>query len=1001
MIQPAQKCGYRLEDDELVEKMLAEVEGERGALPLLAFALARLWENRDREAGLLTRQAYHDVGGVGGALAQHAESTIDHIGADRIAHVRELFRNLVTAEGTRAIREWDELLSVFSDSRSESPEEVLRALIDARLLTSYEIREEDEEPTRRVEIIHESLLANWPRLVRWQTQDADAAQLRDQLRQAAKTWDDRGRTDDTLWTGAAYREFASWRERYPGGLTQIEETFAAAMTSLATRRRRRRRIAAASVVVFLAAVAMVLGALWRRSVEETRRAEAGKLLALAQARLEEDTTAALAYTRASLALADTPEARRFAVEVLWRGPVARILPFERMAGELDLPKDSSPLESIALSPDGRWLATRSASNRRVLLFPRDGGPARALSRQPDGSARLLEFGPGGDLLITGGSGESLRIWSVPELEEIRSAELGGLRSLGRVRGGKLLTFTRTHEEGRELLVRAWTLPGGDPTVLGTFSRGWFGTDYGPSGTKMAHGRGRAVVISALEPPDLSKGRIVGEVGEGVRAVAFSPGGDLLAALDLSGEIRVWSTEGDGADPLHVFKGPRYNFFDTQFDPSGRFLTQITPNLSTIIWDLGSPPDFEPRAVGRKVTASHFMLAFDPGSAWLATSYGIDTIEFWPLGLPWVRTFREISSSLWSMDFTSDSRWLATCFLNEPARLWPLNAVDGSPRDLVPEARSMSVATHPTRGEVLVGTTRGEVLLYSTSDQPTQRLPGGWGEGMAIAAPIAFDPQGRRALASPYNAGRGFPDPKQRVLRIWDLESGEEQVYSIAHLTDADFDGAYFIGFAHDGSLYAPLEGGVLRLTLPAEPGGEISSETFSAESATSRLSRDGKYLLVQASDSTGTHMFRRERLQIFDLVNHTSRRITTHGNRMMPGARLDSTNRILVTGDIDGVVRAGPATGEEPHLLLGHEGMIMGLAISPDGRWIASSTEESLRLWPMPDVTKPALHTLPHAELMARLDDLTNLRAAPDPESATGWSLEVGPFPGWETVPTW
>ena len=117
-MQPALQCGYRFEDDELVEEMLAEVEGERGALPLLAFAAARLWEQRDRETGLLTRQAYHDIGGVGGALARHAEATIDRIGTDRIAIVRELFRNLVTAEGTRAVREWDELLSVFESESS-------------------------------------------------------------------------------------------------------------------------------------------------------------------------------------------------------------------------------------------------------------------------------------------------------------------------------------------------------------------------------------------------------------------------------------------------------------------------------------------------------------------------------------------------------------------------------------------------------------------------------------------------------------------------------------------------------------------------------------------------------------------------------------------------------------------------------------------------------------------------------------------------------------------
>ncbi len=105
LVQPATKCGYRFEDDDLVDEMLTEVEGERGALPLLAFAAARLWEMRDRETGLLTRQAYGDIGGVGGALAKHAEATIDRIGVERIPVVRELFRNLVTAEGTRAVRE--------------------------------------------------------------------------------------------------------------------------------------------------------------------------------------------------------------------------------------------------------------------------------------------------------------------------------------------------------------------------------------------------------------------------------------------------------------------------------------------------------------------------------------------------------------------------------------------------------------------------------------------------------------------------------------------------------------------------------------------------------------------------------------------------------------------------------------------------------------------------------------------------------------------------------
>ncbi len=114
LTQPALQCGYRFEDDELVDEMLAEVEGERGALPLLAFAAARLWEKRDRETGLLTRQA---LPGHRRCRRRARPPRRGHHRSHRrtsdIPIVRELFRNLVTAEGTRAVREWDELLSIF------------------------------------------------------------------------------------------------------------------------------------------------------------------------------------------------------------------------------------------------------------------------------------------------------------------------------------------------------------------------------------------------------------------------------------------------------------------------------------------------------------------------------------------------------------------------------------------------------------------------------------------------------------------------------------------------------------------------------------------------------------------------------------------------------------------------------------------------------------------------------------------------------------------------
>ena len=47
LVEPAAKRGYRFEDDALVDEMISAVEGGRGALPLLAFAVSRLWEKSE------------------------------------------------------------------------------------------------------------------------------------------------------------------------------------------------------------------------------------------------------------------------------------------------------------------------------------------------------------------------------------------------------------------------------------------------------------------------------------------------------------------------------------------------------------------------------------------------------------------------------------------------------------------------------------------------------------------------------------------------------------------------------------------------------------------------------------------------------------------------------------------------------------------------------------------------------------------------------------------
>jgi WD40 repeat protein len=100
------------------------------------------------------------------------------------------------------------------------------------------------------------------------------------------------------------------------------------------------------------------------------------------------------------------------------------------------------------------------------------------------------------------------------------------------------------------------------------------------------------------------------------------------------------------------------------------------------------------------------------------------------------------------------------------------------------------------------------------------------------------------------------------------------------------------------------------------------------------------------------------------------------------------------------VVRVGPVTGEEPHLLFGPPSPVWALAVSPDGGTIAAATEDgTIQLWPMPDVTEPALHTLPLDELQARLGASTNARLVRDDALPEGYRVEWQPITRWPQHP--
>ncbi len=138
-----------------------------------------------------------------------------------------------------------------------------------------------------------------------------------------------------------------------------------------------------------------------------------------------------------------------------------------------------------------------------------------------------------------------------------------------------------------------------------------------------------------------------------------------------------------------------------------------------------------------------------------------------------------------------------------------------------------------------------------------------------------------------------------------------------------------------------------------------------------------------------------EKLVILDLATGASREVTTHGRRLSV-AVLDPTGTLIISGDYEGVVRVGPISGEEPHLLLGATWMVESLAVSPDGRWVAAAAGEEISLWPMPDLAKPPLHTQPLPQLLATLDSFTNQRVVADAVERNGLETRPGAVSGVE-----
>jgi DNA-binding winged helix-turn-helix (wHTH) protein/WD40 repeat protein len=978
LVEPARRRGFRFEDIELPDEMVASLTDERGALPLLAFAARRLWELRDPERRLITREAYVEIGGVEGALARHAETTLEAIGHDRLPVVRELFRNLVTAQATRATRSVDDLLSVFDESERDAAGQILQTLVDARLLTSFEEETTDDdmaEGPRRVEIVHESLLREWPRLVRWQTQDADAARMRDQLRQAAQLWHARGQPAELLWTGAPYREFSVWRESYPGGLSANEEAYAVAMVGYAKRRKRRRRMMAAALIVAALAVAAVTTALWRRSENTTRRLEARRLAEISRQIMSQSPPRALAYAMASLELTDGFTERRLALQAVQNSPMPLAIGWDQL---------SNRAVGVDFSPDGRWLSVGHLSGH-LTLWSESGG--RSIARQAHDFASRGYFTPDSKALVSMSLADpNFILWSVPDLRRLGQQILTGpVRGDFDARHGNVMCYLR-HFVCDPSPQNGWRSDLRPLELVNRLAKDRLpAAALSPDGSELMVALGEELFVYSVDNPEAAPTRLGRTLSE-VEFTTYHPDGDRLATSHADGTMRVWSLRGGVAEQLREWPSVADGVCNQiRFDPSGTTLAAIFDVGTVMLRGLDDPPGSDPLLLsdppGRGAE-----LAFHPTGRWLATA-NLKQVSLWPLERARYPTIlRGHSGTVERVAFSPDNSWLVSYGKDGTVRLWPLTAAAGAEGRVLHdwnhtvEALAGWMAMSPD-GRFVVTTGGEDTARLVPVDGSSPRTLGGFGQRVLRAA---VGPQGRMA-AVPGRSGNRL------VARVWDLETDAVTEVGLGEGGSTGGDWWVDINFVPDGRLLVALNG---QLFIVDPSTGDRTD--LARDVGQSILGRGGTLILSRPFfDGQGGVV------TIHDLVAGTQTPLTSHGAAVVSFA-LDPSGTIAVTGSNDGIIRVGPVSGETPHWLVGHEGVVRTVAVSPDGNLIASGgSDGTIRLWPMPDLMKPPLHDLPRAEFIARLKSLTNLRVVRDPDDPDTYMIRAEPFPGWHTIPEW
>ena len=255
-------------------------------------------------------------------------------------------------------------------------------LADDRLVTISE---------GEVEIAHEALLREWPRLRRWLEQDTEGRRLHQHLRAAAREWDTGGRDPGELYRGARLAAAVEWSAAHEPELNATERAFLNDSRASAERSQRRLRavLAGVAALLVLSVIAAVVALEQRGAAHQ--QAVAGDAQRLgARALVEDDLDRSLLLARQGVALDDSVQTRGNLLAALLRSPAA-----------LGTLRGDDEITTIALSPDERTLAAGTNTNKIFLFDTRTRRRLATLEADDNAFVALMAFSPDGRHLAVG------------------------------------------------------------------------------------------------------------------------------------------------------------------------------------------------------------------------------------------------------------------------------------------------------------------------------------------------------------------------------------------------------------------------------------------------------------------------------------------------------------------------------------------------------------------------------------------------------------------------